>query len=149
MREDQGSVDPHQQTVYQWEDDWPAWNLNHVSLTVCRKAIRTACKWYGVKPPSVGQHSGRAFAYSWPEKNRISMQGGEHAKSGGKNIATALHEAAHHIAYTLHGERIQDHGRTWLGIYLDLLERAAIAPREALHASARKHGLKWRSSPNS
>ena len=144
MPTDTRSLDPHQDAVYRWEDEWPAWNRNHVSLRVCRKAIRAACKWYKVEPPTVTQHDGRGLAFSWPKQHRISMQGGEHARIGGKNIATALHEAAHHIAYAIYGERLQDHGRTWLGIYLNLLERAGIAPRVALEASARAHGLKWR-----
>jgi hypothetical protein len=73
----------------------------------------------------------------------MSIQGGEHRDKGGRNVATALHEAAHHIAWAVHGERVQDHGATFLGIYLDLLSRAGVAPRVALEASARAHGLRW------
>lgn len=73
----------------------------------------------------------------------MSLQGGKRFRQGGRNVATAMHEAAHHIAWHLHGERIQDHGRTFLGIYLDLLVRAKVAPRVALEASARSYKLKW------
>lgn len=142
-----GIVDPHKQKVYAWEQSWHAWNWNTISLAACRKAIRRACTWYKVDPPTVVQHKGRS--YSWPEQNRISMQTGERAKVGGKNMATAMHEAAHHIAHALHGERIQDHGPVFLAIYIDLLERAQVAPRTALEASARAFGLKWRSYPTS
>ena len=78
-----------------------------------------------------------------PTVDRISLQGGAPRAPGGRNVATALHEAAHHIAWYLHGDRIQDHGRTFLGIYLDLLIRAKVAPRVALEASDRAHKLKW------
>lgn len=79
-----------------------------------------------------------------PESKRISIQGGDHHARGGRNAATALHEAAHQIAFALYGESIQDHGPTWLGIYLDLLVRARVAPRVALEATLRSHGLTWR-----
>lgn len=62
----------------------------------------------------------------------------------GKNTATALHEAAHLIVSDLFGGNVQDHGPTFLGVYMWLLETAGVAPRTALHATAREHGLKWR-----
>lgn len=58
------------------------------------------------------------------------------------NEAIALHEAAHYITDRTY-PRAADHGPTWLGVYLWLLEKAAVAPREALRATMRKHGLKW------
>jgi len=77
-----------------------------------------------------------------PRIGRISIRGGPHNGRGGLNVATALHEAAHCIAWHLHGERIQDHGPTFLRIYLDLLVRARVAPELALKATARSFGLK-------
>lgn len=72
------------------------------------------------------------------------MQGGEHMRPGSRNVPIVMHEVAHHIAWCLHGERIQDHGATWLGIYLKLLVIAKVAPQLALEATARSHGLKWK-----
>jgi predicted SprT family Zn-dependent metalloprotease len=54
-----------------------------------------------------------------------------------------MHEAAHHIAWHLYGERIQDHGRAFLGVFIDCLVKAKVAPRIALEASARAEGLRW------
>jgi len=65
-------------------------------------------------------------------------------EAGGRNVPTALHEAAHHIAWTFYGDRIQDHGRTWLGIYLDLLVREKVAPEIALIASLKPFHLKYK-----
>lgn len=62
----------------------------------------------------------------------------------GKNVATALHEAAHLIVNDLFSGAAQDHGPTFLGVYMWLLETAGVAPKIALHATARAHGLKWR-----
>lgn len=62
-------------------------------------------------------------------------------------MATAMHEASHHIVFKLCGYRVQDHGPTFLGVYLWLLERSGVAPQSALHASAREFKLKWRHAP--
>lgn len=135
--------DPHQDDVYQWEESWPEWNRNLIGIRAARTLIRTACDSYNVPYPIVVSH-GNALSWSMPKSGRISMQGGEHRAKGGMNVATALHETAHHIAWHKHGEKIQDHGPTFLGIYLDLLDKARVAPRVALEASARTFGLTWR-----
>lgn len=74
----------------------------------------------------------------------ISMQGGTHRARGGRNVSQVLHETAHWIVFKLFGDKPQDHGPTFLGVYMWLLEALRAAPRIALHASARAHGLKWR-----
>ena len=137
-------LDPHKNDVYLWEDSWPGWNKNHVSFKACRALIDLACEAYKVPCPKVIQHPKRTFSWSMPTKDLISLQGGVSKGPGGRNIATALHEAAHHIAWHLHGDRIQDHGATFLGVYLDLLVRAKVAPRVALEASARSFKLTWK-----
>lgn len=137
-------ADPSRAKVYGWEDSWHDWNHNTVPLTECRTLVREACELYRVVPPSVGQHHQVSMSYSVPEEARISLQAkGSKPGRGGKNPSVALHEAAHHIAWHKHGDRIQDHGPTFLRIYLRLLVKFKIAPRVALEASARSHGLKW------
>jgi len=135
--------DPHKQAVYDWEDSWPGWNKNLITFKACKVLIDIACDDYKVARPFVTQHPHRAFSWSLPQVDRISIQGGEHRGPGGRNVSTVMHEAAHHIGWHLHGSRIQDHGATFLGIYLDLLERAKVAPRIALEATARACSLKW------
>lgn len=137
-------TDPHKDDVYAWEDSWPGWGKNHITFKACRELVYQACDDYNVARPAVIQHPKRSFSWSMPTKNRISIQGGEHRANGGRNVATALHEAAHHIAWHLYGDCIQDHGPTFLGIYLDLLNKAKVAPLVALEASARSCGLRWR-----
>jgi hypothetical protein len=137
-------LDPHKNDVYLWEDSWPGWNRNHVGIRACRRLIATACRHYKVKCPTVTTHHKRSFSFSIPTKDYISLQGWGHEDRGGLNVPTALHEAAHHIAWSLHGDRIQDHGPTWLGIYLDLLIRAKVAPEVALIASLQPFSLTYR-----
>ena len=137
-------IDPHRDNVYAWEDSWPGWGHNQLGLKACRALVKLACDFYKVEQPIVVQHDKRTFSWSMPTKNRISIQGGAHFDRGGRNVATVLHEAAHHIAWMVHGDRIQDHGATWLGIYLDLLVRAKVAPEVALVASLKPFHLNYR-----
>lgn len=135
--------DPQRKAVYDWEDAWGPWGLNSLSLNDCRDWIEGACKLYGVEAPEIREHLND---YSWCDIKLgvISMQGGERGKRGGMNCAIALHEAAHWIVFKLFEDRPQDHGPTFFGVYVWLLENSRIAPREALHASARAFGIKWR-----
>jgi hypothetical protein len=138
------SHDPNQQKVYQWEDSWPGWNHNHLSLRQCRALVKAVCDSYEVPCPIVTQHSGNTYAWSAPSLNRISMQGGEHMSRGSRNVATVMHEVAHHVAWHLYGERIQDHGPAFLGVFIECLVRAKVAPRIALEATARAANLRWK-----
>jgi hypothetical protein len=135
--------DPHQQAVYGWEESWPGWNHNHLSLGQCRALIKIVCTHYKVPCPTVTQHDNGTYAWSAPSFNRISMQGGEHMRRGSRNVPTVMHEVAHHVAWHLYGECIQDHGRAFLGVFIECLVKAKVAPQIALEASARAAGLKW------
>jgi hypothetical protein len=140
-------ADPQKEDVYEWEDEWRAWSRNTHTLPELRAAIRTACAYYGVRHPKVKQHNLRSLSWSIAEYDLISLQAVGPLDRGGKNMATAMHEAAHHIVYKLCGHRPADHGPTFLGVYLWLLAAAGVAPESALFASARAHGLKWRHAP--
>ncbi len=145
--------DPQKEAVYDWEGEYRDWNRKTLSLSDVRAFVHTACAYYGVPPLPVRHHTGRAYAFS--------SDGGDSGKpyisvpDWCMNPAVALHEAAHYITDTLFGNELQAHGPTWLGVYLWLLERAAVAPRSALRASMRKYKLKakkmppWRANPGS
>lgn len=141
--------DPSTEKVYEWENSWPQWNYNSLTLDGCRQLIHLACKQYGIEPPTVTQHNVRSLSWCIPTRRIISLQAVGPNNRGGKNASTALHEAAHQIAWDGFGNKIDDHGPTWLGIYMWLLEKAEVAPAVALHATARAHGLKWRYMPPS
>jgi hypothetical protein len=135
-------ADPQKEAVYAWEDEWRAWNLDTLTLAECRITVRAACRRYGLPPPPVSQHKG-VSEYDCLT-NRITLQSRNYRGRGGKNPAQVLHEVAHYVVFRRHGWRPADHGPTFVGVYLDLLEAAEIAPRSALHASARAFGIKWR-----
>lgn len=146
---DRKRLDSQQDALYEWETKWRDWNINSLTLSECRAAIRTACARYKVRPPAVKQHNLRSLSWSipYPAPGWISLQAVGPRGRGGKNLATALHEAAHHIVYALFGNRPSDHGPTFLGIYIWLLVEAEVAPASALYPSARAAGLKWRHMP--
>lgn len=141
-------ADPQKDALYRWEEAWRDWNLSRLTLKECRKLIHGACKRFRLNSPRVRQHTVRSISFCIPRIGVISLQGVGIKKfggtTGGKNEATALHEAAHYIVWHRFGERPQDHGPTFFGVYMNLLECAKIAPIAALHASARAAGLRWR-----
>lgn len=135
--------------VYRFEDDFPGWGRNQMTLAQCRGLIRSACELHGVPHPAVRQHNKRSYSWCLPwggtdGRGLISLQAVGPDNKGAKNAAVSLHEAAHHIAYRKHGKRIECHGPTFVGIYLDLLVKANVAPRPALEAQLRHRGVKWR-----
>jgi hypothetical protein len=121
--------------VYAWEGEWSDWNSEALTLHETREVVRWACRKYGVEVARVKQHHTRAYTFS--QDGVISF------RHDHKNTAIALHEAAHHIADVIWGDSIEDHAPEWLGVYLWLLEGARVAPRVALHASARAKRLRW------
>lgn len=135
--------DPQKDDLYAWEEhDHHGWMLNTHTLPYLKGLVRQACERYGVEPPDVRCHMKCSISYSIPGDMVISLQGiGTKPGRGGLNPATALHEAAHHVVYWMWGERVQDHGPTFLGLYIELLETFGV-----LHdkAAARARGLKWR-----
>jgi hypothetical protein len=132
------------ENIYRFEDDFPGWSRNQLTLAECRTLIRSACAAYGVPAARVRQHHQRSMSWCIPATGLISLQARGPQNRGGKNAATALHEAAHHIVYALYGNRVDDHGPTFAGVYLALLVKANVAPRAALEAQMRYRGVKWR-----
>lgn len=127
--------DPQQRYVYAWEDTWTDFNRKTLSLPECRDTVSKACAKYGVPSPTVFAGPVKAkWAYYHAFKHHISLN------QSAMNIATVLHEAAHAIVWRL-APAAQDHGPTFLGVYLDLL--VGYYPAAALYATARKAGLRW------
>jgi hypothetical protein len=139
-------ADPQQEALYDFEDRFPWANHNNATLEQLRGLVQAACIAYGVRPPTVVQHHVKTFSWCAPTLRRISIQAKGERNRGGKNAATALHEAAHQIVYDLCGDRAQDHGPTFCGVYFHLLTMAGW-PAAAIRAVAREHGVRWLERP--
>lgn len=130
--------DPQADKFYEWTYAWLDWNVKTMSLTDCKSLISKICAAYQVPMPVVGSApSTDHCSYYDDETHRIGLLPSH------QNMAIVIHEAAHAVVFH-HNPKAQDHGPTFVGIFLDLMEQAGIAPREALYASARKAGLKFR-----
>lgn len=153
--------DPQRDKLYAVESKFLNWNRKTDSLKTCRGYVRTACAYYGIPPPSVKSHGGRAYSWSQADENFAHTTTARAAGKSrsvisfnrlrGLNIPTALHEAAHAIAATLLPWEMADHDPRFVGIYLWLLVKAKIAPRAALEAALHAGGVTWetKTSPRS
>jgi hypothetical protein len=145
--------DPQRDKLYAWEARFRDWSRKTDSLKACRQYARTACAYYGIPPPSVRSHGGRAYSWSqadgnYAQINTVRAKGKSHSvisfnRDRGLNVPTALHEAAHAIASVLLPWEMADHDPRFVGIYLWLLVKARIAPRAALEASLTAAGVQW------
>jgi hypothetical protein len=130
--------DPQAQKCYDWQHSWLDWNRKVSTLDECRAIIQNVCKAYDMPLPTVTSAPAKRWHSVYlPEEHRVELVP-DH-----QNAPVALHEATHAvIAYCY--PRSQDHGPTFTGIVLDLLVQHGVAPAEAIYASARKAGMKWR-----
>lgn len=134
-------LDPQKEKLYAWEDKWLSWNLDTLTLAECRVMARTACRLARVPCVPILQHKGTSEYDCIAGKIRLQRRGKR--GRGGKNPSQVLHEVAHYIVFNRSGWRPQDHGPTFLGVFIRLLAAARVAPLIALEASARAAGLKW------
>jgi hypothetical protein len=130
--------DPQGQKFYEWTWEWLDWNVKQLSLKDCKELISKICAAWQVPMPKVAAASAhKHFSEYDDESYKIELIPSHH------NFAVSIHEAAHAICYH-HFPKSQDHGPTFVAVFLDLMCQAGIAPKEALYASARKAGLRWR-----
>ena len=130
--------DAQRKRVYAWEHEFSDWNRSGYSLKECRAVVKWACDKYGLPTPRVTQHDNKSFSYCIVGEKPVISFGIDQ-----KNAAVALHEAAHYICDRIFGAGLEDHCPQWMGIYLWLLEGYRIAPRTALHASAKARKIRW------
>lgn len=134
-------VDPQKTALYAWEGAWLEWNWDSMTMPQVRRWMGKACRKYGVKPSKVTAHRGSMWTTYDPERGSTTFMRSQ------RNIAVTLHEAAHHILYSLseefEKEEFEDHGKEFLGVYIWLLNEFGVAPLVALTASARAAGLKF------
>ncbi len=120
--------------IYSLEMSFLEFNRTTLTLKQTRALIESACRLYGLPPPRVTHHRGKAWSYS--QDKTISFNFGQ------KNRAIALHEAAHYICGVLRPQITDHHSSEWLDIYCWLLLKFELMPRCALFAALQHFGMK-------
>ena len=132
--------DPQREEVYRWEKKCGTlWYLHGMKMGEARSLLRLMCKRYLVPTPRFktvedAPYTAAAHGDVLVEVNR------QRAKPTALLVA---HEAAHIICHNLAVDE-PDHGPTWLGVYIDLLDHFKILPRCMTEPSARKAKLKFK-----
>ena len=129
--------------VYAWEAAFDQFNICTLSLAECEKLVLKTLKAAGCKPVAVYQGPSNRYSWCMPVLRRICMQGPSRQGRGGMNVATVLHEVAHQIVYDRYGDKTQDHGPTFMGMYRRLLLDHKIMTEKEFRLTSLKFGLKW------
>ena len=131
--------DPQQHKVYGLERELIGLALH----TTChREHLRTvlahACRKYKVPAPKLVfvRENNKIFGSS--NNGVITLNAAFH----GCNLFTLLHELAHHLTDFKY-EGAEDHGVEFVRIYMDLLNRYRVLPRDAFKVMAQRRGVKF------
>lgn len=135
--------DPQKASLYKWEDLFSSFGKRSETRADIRRLIHKASRRYDIEPPIVRfvskAKSPSLTATTFYDSADHSIQMGYRSC----NAPIAMHEVSHAVIAEYH-ESVEDHGPEFLGVYLDLLEWAKVAPRSALHASMKELGLRWK-----
>lgn len=115
--------------------------------SIRRRSLRAACrklaKAFDVPSPKLEMGKERGcLAIYYHEQTRIKL--GRQDDRFGTNYFSLAHEFAHHVAWCRHGDRVQDHGPTWVRIYAQALHCLRVMPPESFLLVCRKYGIKYR-----
>lgn len=137
--------DFQQYEAYAWEDSFTKWAGAGLKDKELRRALVRACRLYRVPVPRLqlltrdnNKKKVLASVYD-PNTHEIRL------RPRHRRLNVLLHEAAHGIVDWLFGNTGGGaaHGPVWLGVYIELLVRFKIAPRDMLEFAARQAGLKF------
>jgi hypothetical protein len=126
------------QRVYDWEAEWYHWNTEQFNtIHGPRKWVHWALDAYKVPHTVVRPRRGHDHSFFRPHDWSISLLR-KH-----RNLASALHEAAHAIHAYYYGPVDEYHDAKWLGIFVWLLGCTTAWPKEAITASLKARGLTY------
>lgn len=126
------------QRVYNWEAEWHHWNSQQFeTIHGPRQWVRHALEIYGVPPTVVRSRHGHESSFFRPHDWSINLL------KKHRNVAAALHEAAHAIHAYYYGPVEEHHDERWLGIYVWLLCQSGLWPKSAIVASLAARKLKF------
>jgi hypothetical protein len=134
--------DPQRNEVYAWERKFDQLFLDHAMPY--RKAHKLAAAMaaaYGVRKPRLSWRRARKerwIAAAWGDE-MVEVN----TTKADFTAALVAHEMAHVITHA-YGILEPDHGPTWMGVYLWLLDHFKVVPKCASEPSARKAGLKFK-----
>lgn len=129
--------DPQAQRIYAWEEKWLDWNRRTLTRDDVESLVQKSTREYGMVSPRVKYHRGKEYSYCQGDVISFNLHD--------CNPAIVLHECAHYITDALFSpaEKLAAHSPQFMGVYLYLLEWHRVAPRAALHASAKAARIQW------
>lgn len=136
--------DPNKAALYRMEQREFAgvWLNVKQPMKYLRKRARAVCRLYQVPQARVlARGAPGCDAQYHDDSGTIDLCG------NGRNLLSLAHELAHHIVWTRHGHRAQDHGPMFVLLYGQLLSSLRICPLAGWRAACRRHGVKIAAQP--
>lgn len=133
--------DPQRKLVYTMEarEFRAVWKHVKQPLAYLSDLAARVCKMYGAPPVTLvcAKLIGCDAQYDC-EQSRIEFN----TTGNGRNVFTLAHELAHHICWTRHGHRVQDHGPMFVLVFGQLLSTLRVTPLAGWRAACKRHGVK-------
>ena len=135
--------DPQAHKVYHMErNDLVGMSVNTFSSIDHLQALaNSVCRRYGISKAKVVIYSNpdeRAYGHTFAE-GKIILNKSHH----GANVATLLHELAHHIEWQLDGFGEEDHGPRFMRYYIELMHTYKMLPAYAFESICNRRGINY------
>lgn len=145
-----GNRDPESMRLYKMEGTYMNGNLTgKLSLSECQAVADKVCRRWRVPPVKIQfGHMKRGYGeyFGWPGKDKIVLYDNtsRNTPGHGRNMATLLHELAHHIDdYKVDGDpHASPHGPSFAAVSMELYDHYKILPAAAFKLLAKKHRVK-------
>lgn len=130
--------DPQKDALYAWEDTWRYFGERTCTRAQARRFVRKLARIWRVPMPTM--RFLRRGVKEWSSMTGpLMVVNYDHC-----NEAILAHEMAHYVTDSNYDVlTIAAHGPEFVGVYLEMLLEAQVAPRVALEASLRDKGIKW------
>lgn len=142
------AADPNKAAVYRMEKREFAGVWLHVKqpMKYLQRRANAVCRMYQVPPVQLRSRKVVAGCAEYlADAREIALD--PNARVTSRNLFTVAHELAHHVVWTRHGNRAQDHGPMFVLVYGQILSSLRCCPMPGWRAACRRHGVKmaaWR-----
>ena len=104
-----------------------------------RKYTKRMCRYFNLEPPPLHwARRGKDSYLGWQDHTGLTVN----IDKGQWAPILLAHEVAHWVCYKKDWNYDEGHGPEWLRVYIEILDRARMIPKEAMKTICRRYKLK-------